>query len=547
MYCSSYPRIVLRSGCRWRKPPNMADVISEGAADEALLGRDADSFMQDTDSRVSWRKSEATAIDLDAMANSRRTSQAASLATGAESPPRDATVDSPTYPPLALRAETAQSASGSASNLTAKPLPESKDSRFYQRAKLPPLPLPSTPAQETNSAMLQRELLRIRGDLNFERFLPRNGDLLLENHKLKVRLEKEAQEYEALRQTNVTSRTHSNKRIEEMTTQIRTIRTEDKRLRAEVEDLKTKIKKAQQDCDDYRLIVVSSEARELTSRQQRDALQLELDMKLEPLKVRVAELDVRIKQYEAKEAEHRRTKDELSIVRTELDTNTLLLNARDANHVRAIEGYEKRLTALQHKLERSVVQQSEDKVMSLRKENAKLKHQLVELELERDELMISLSPSRQARRLDGAADAAAVSSQRQAPQPSASADVSRPQSRALPTQQSSTSQGSDNGPSKSQHTNGNSTTPRLEPILTSSMSAFSLDSSDSRAGEQELTGKQAKGGEDLRTRRRAEHQSDKRRRGEEGQEPAAAWRIWQIQGLGIGCHGKGGVSRTRRA
>lgn len=363
--------------------------------DEATLANEITS-PTDPQSNISWRNTQSTAVAsptstwYETMPIQRkgsvpvhshpgsRSSKPASPAIG----PRDVAQDSPTLPPQGKRVEPEvkplvmhRKASGplrkaSSASATSTSRLESFAQALSQGNLSPPPTSPSL--QDRNSASLQREIMLLRNDLNFERYLKQQHlshigqlqrkhireatveaetqNLLNTNRTLKAKLAKANELYVQLKKETAMSKNQSKKWEGELTTKVRAYREEQKQWHSEEDSLRLELQKAQRDCEHLRRLVVESEARELNSQQRLRSLQLDVE-ELEALRQDVEQLQAKLRQYELRELVFEQAKEDTELLRAELTTTTMKLTSREAEMERARKAYDGRIAELEAQLQ----------------------------------------------------------------------------------------------------------------------------------------------------------------------------------------------------
>ncbi|KAI9787214.1 MAG: hypothetical protein M1839_003449 [Geoglossum umbratile] len=234
-----------------------------------------------------------------------------------------------------------------------------------------PAARPASSDAQGNIAFLQREVMLLRNDLNFERYLKQQHishigqlqrkhireatveaetqNLINTNRALKLRLEESKLSYAKLRKETMASKNHAKKWEAELNARIRTLREEQKQWRAEEEAVRRELRSARQECDHLRRLVVESEAKELLSKQKLQSLDSNLAA-LDQLRNEVEMLSARLRRYEAKEDEYEMAKQNEENVITELETMRLKMRAREGEREKMRRSYEQRITELESRV-----------------------------------------------------------------------------------------------------------------------------------------------------------------------------------------------------
>ena len=287
---------------------------------------------------------------------------------------------------------------------------------------------PTSPVGNPASmAYLQREVMLLRNDLNFERYLKQQHlvhigqlqrknireataeaetqNLLNNNRTLKAKLTKANESYTALQKENITGRNQSKKWEGELSNKVRSLREEQKQWKSEEEALRHDLQRAQRDGEALRKLVLEAESRDLQAQQKLRALEQDLDA-LDGLKQQVQELRGHVRHYESRELEYERAQADQEITRTELDTANLRLQSREAERNRSRQAYERKIAELESRLHaaehpmpggdglnpatqqalEAALHESQQKLLQLKKAHARLLHRYTELEMRYQEL-----------------------------------------------------------------------------------------------------------------------------------------------------------------
>lgn len=228
-------------------------------------------------------------------------------------------------------------------------------------------PVPSTPALK-NTSLLQREAMFLRNDLDFERYLKQQHlshigqlqrrlikeatieadiqTLIQTNKTLKAKLTKANDSYASLKKETATGRSNSKKFETELSSRVRSLREDERRWRIHEEDLKVELDKAQTDCTHLRRLIVESEARELLGQQKLASMELEREQ-LGALKARNAELEERLRIYDARQIQYEAAITEAEVLRNELAIAQLQVQGKDGNAERARHAMQDRIDELE--------------------------------------------------------------------------------------------------------------------------------------------------------------------------------------------------------
>ncbi|OJD36492.1 tuberous sclerosis 1 protein [Diplodia corticola] len=348
--------------------------------------------------------------------------------------PQDTSPDSPTLPgsfiPQISEKEQQQNLDAS-SALLASPRLEAFTQTLSNQ-----YPLTPTHARlAQNLATLQREVMLLRNDLNFERYLKaqhlshigqlqrrhikeatveaETQNLINTNRTLKAKLQKANELYAQLKKETITGRNQSKKWEGELGSKLKTIRDEQKQWHSEEESLKTKLVKAEDDCERLRRLLVEAEARELNSKQNLKSTEVELE-EMGILRQEIERLQARLRDFELQELDFEQAREEQDMLRNELKLANLKLDSQDAERSRLARAYDRKFALLESRqpididskhdpaqLPASVQQMidsalaaSHSKFNQLRKTHNLLLHRFTELEMKSQALEAELSYAR---------------------------------------------------------------------------------------------------------------------------------------------------------
>ncbi|KAF2739073.1 hypothetical protein EJ04DRAFT_9471 [Polyplosphaeria fusca] len=226
--------------------------------------------------------------------------------------------------------------------------------------------------QNRSMASLQREIMLLRNDLNFERYLKlqhlahigqlqrkhikeataeaETQNLINTNRTLKARLAKANELYAQLKRETLTSRSQSKKWESELSAKVRSYRDDQKVWHGDEQNLQFEVQKTQQDCEHLKRMVVKAEAEQLKAQQRTRALEFELEdygnirRELEEAQEKVLVAEEQTKEFNAL----LRDRNEL---RNELEIASMRLNSREMEKDRAIKAYERRIMDLEARLQ----------------------------------------------------------------------------------------------------------------------------------------------------------------------------------------------------
>jgi solute carrier family 25 protein 16 len=183
---------------------------------------------------------------------------------------------------------------------------------------------PTTMDPSLKIAYLHREIQLLHNDLNFERYLKQQHlshigqlrrkqirearveaetqNLINSNRGLKSKLEEAKRAILQMKKETEKSKTHSRKWESDLSAKLRVLREEQKKWNLEREDLKRDLQEARKNVERLKQLVITSESRELSSKQKFMSVEGNLD-ELERLRTEVESLTVKLRTYEAEEIE----------------------------------------------------------------------------------------------------------------------------------------------------------------------------------------------------------------------------------------------------
>ncbi|KAF1965209.1 hypothetical protein BU23DRAFT_490075 [Bimuria novae-zelandiae CBS 107.79] len=291
---------------------------------------------------------------------------------------------------------------------------------------------PGSPTQpdfhNMSMAALQREIMLLRNDLNFERYLKaqhiahigqmqRNHiteataeadtqNLINTNKTLKAKLAKMNEQYAQLKKETLTRRNQTQNWERELTGKVKSMRDDQKVRQEEEESLRFELKKTQSDFEHLKKIVEKAEAEELRARQRVQALEYELE-DYGKMRKELEAAQENIATYEGQNKELNSLIQQRNELRNDLEIAHMRLNSRELERERSITAYERRIMELEsrlHSAEKSVVQpgqlpasmrqmmdsvaaQNNSKLASMKKMYQRLQGQKLELEMQYHELL----------------------------------------------------------------------------------------------------------------------------------------------------------------
>ncbi|KAF1839354.1 hypothetical protein BDW02DRAFT_148800 [Decorospora gaudefroyi] len=287
----------------------------------------------------------------------------------------------------------------------------------------------TTPNDFHNQTMasLQREIMLLRNDLNFERYLKlqhlahigqlqrkhikeataeaETQNLINANKTLKARLIKANELYAQLKKESLTSRSQSKKWESELNSKVRSYRENEKTWHSDEGGLRFELQKTQSDYEQLKKIVERAEAEQLKAQQRTKALEYELE-DYGDARRELENAQNKIMAIEDQRKELHTLMQERNDLRNDLEIANMRLNSREQERERSIKAYERRILELETRLQTvdrnsgkpgqlpSSVQQMLDsalaasnaKLQQLKKTHYKLLEQYTELQMKYHDL-----------------------------------------------------------------------------------------------------------------------------------------------------------------
>lgn len=254
----------------------------------------------------------------------------------------------------------------------AMPSDVSRLQTFAQGLSRSPVSHPNSPGTETyNTSILQREVMLLKNDLNFERFqkaqyMAQIGQLqrkhikeatsesqaqstLNTNRTLQEKLKRADVQYAQFQKETSLNRGQAKRFEEQLTQKVKTFREEEKRWHAEAQALRHDLQKAREECEKLEKIVVESELRHEEAQHQLTTLTVDLE-EMESLRNSCRDLEARLREYELRELEADRTKEDHELLRSELQSIKLNLDSRDAELERTKKTSEQKISMLENRV-----------------------------------------------------------------------------------------------------------------------------------------------------------------------------------------------------
>jgi solute carrier family 25 (mitochondrial carrier protein), member 16 len=380
-------------------------IVNGDSSDQPLLAR-TDEGMDDfrrvsSDApSASWRNTTSTIVNTPDESRrqssaERKPSQSTSMPI-ADSPtlgPLEMQTDSPTLPPQLLltdsqeRLERAQMFQGGLQ----QSLPNESQISFissqhrepsiadsylqsmekHQAPRSPSLH-PSPTEGDSAIASLRRELMLLKNELNFERYLKQQHlshigqlrrkhvkqatveaetqNLINSNKMLRIKLDEAKNTAIQLKRESEKSRTHSKKWEAELTVKLRALREEQRKWKEETEAMRRDLESSQASNDEYKLLIVKREAEALASRQKVQSIEGNVD-EIERLHAEVEKLTRLLRTYEAREAQIERAKAKEELALTKVEILEMKLKARENELELAKRTADREMDALKMELE----------------------------------------------------------------------------------------------------------------------------------------------------------------------------------------------------
>lgn len=320
-------RVMLQSTGEAGTTYSPSNPISEKNDKEALLSQEA--VEADEGMRTSWRNTNTTLV-----------------APTEEDVPQQARSDSPTLPAHMMSAEP--------NDITLDPTTttDEKNKRidgFMRSLSRSPSLRPSTGDASADIMLLHREIMLLKNDLNFERYLKQQHlshigqlrtrhvreatveaetqNLINVNRGLKSKLEEAKNTTAQIRRDAEKSRAHAKKWEADITTKLRALKEEQKKWLLESENLNRELAVAKDNIFHMRQMIVASEAKELASQQKMQSIEANYE-KLDSLQREVEKLRTSVRTYEAREVKFEDANTARELAESKIQTLELELAAQ---------------------------------------------------------------------------------------------------------------------------------------------------------------------------------------------------------------------------
>ncbi|KAI9888978.1 MAG: hypothetical protein M1814_006095 [Vezdaea aestivalis] len=221
-------------------------------------------------------------------------------------------------------------------------------------------------------AFLQREVVLLKNDLNFERYLKQQHlshigqlqrkyikeatveaetqNLINKTHALSLKLDEAKRSYAMLKRETSTSKNQSKKWESELNAKIRTLREEQKQWRTDEGSVRRELYTAKKEYEQLQKYVVEIERKELLSQQNLQAIEVDLS-EMERLRTEVDRLQIRLRDLQSREKDFELATSNEELARTELEMANLKLKSRDSDRDRLRKAYDNRIEDLENQLE----------------------------------------------------------------------------------------------------------------------------------------------------------------------------------------------------
>ncbi|KAI8273440.1 Tuberous sclerosis 1 protein-like protein [Colletotrichum sp. SAR 10_98] len=242
--------------------------------------------------------------------------------------------------------------------------------------QLPPPPVaisaPSSAADgQTQIAFLQRQLLLLQNDLNFERYLKQQHmahigelrrrqvqeaaseaetqNLILNNRTLRKRLEDSKKAEMQIRKESEKSRTLAKKWESDLSAKLRTLREESRKTKLEIQSLQQELHAAREECEKLKKLVCDAEVKELNSKQNMQSIEINA-ADIDRLRAEVERLLISERNLQAKETERQEALASASQAENKATMLDLKLQAREEELQKTKQIFQTQIGVLNAKL-----------------------------------------------------------------------------------------------------------------------------------------------------------------------------------------------------
>lgn len=283
-------------------------------------------------------------------------------------PPPGKLPDLPNLPDLQSLGSQSQSDAGSPTLSRARAAVSGRESPTLLSLEDEKLPHTKTSSYASDVAQLQRELMLLRNELIFERYLKQQhvaaigqlrrnhikavtieaetATLINANRALQKRLGDANKFNEKMQKETQARRTHTKQSEEQLTAKIRSLKAD----LANQETTQRDLEQARKDCDRLRQLLAESEARELGKQGELESFETK-DHEIERLRLEISELMEQIRTHREREPNIKTTQAEHEMTKQEMDSMKLLLKHRNQELDQSKRTYRVQLIELETRLE----------------------------------------------------------------------------------------------------------------------------------------------------------------------------------------------------
>ncbi|KAK1487757.1 hypothetical protein CCUS01_14917 [Colletotrichum cuscutae] len=239
----------------------------------------------------------------------------------------------------------------------------------------PSLPVISTPTSvaegQSQVAHLQRQILLLHNDLNFERYLKQQHmahigelrrkqvreaaseaetqNLILTNRTLRKRLEDSKKAENQIRKESEKSRTLAKKWESDLSAKLRTLREESRKTKTEIQSLQQELQGAREESEKLKKLVCDAEVKELNSKQTMQSVEINA-AENDRLKADVERLSISERNLQAKEAERQAAITSAAEAENRAEILDLKLRAREGELQKTKKLFQTQIGVLNSKL-----------------------------------------------------------------------------------------------------------------------------------------------------------------------------------------------------
>ncbi|KAL2877849.1 hypothetical protein SGCOL_006797 [Colletotrichum sp. CLE4] len=239
----------------------------------------------------------------------------------------------------------------------------------------PPLPVISTPRSVAEGqyqvAHLQRQILLLHNDLNFERYLKQQHmahigelrrkqvreaaseaetqNLILTNRTLRKRLEDSKKAESQIRKESEKSRTLAKKWESDLSAKLRTLREESRKTKTEIQSLQQELQGAREESEKLKKLVCDAEVKELNSKQTMQSVEINA-AENDRLKADVERLSISERNLQAKESERQAAITSAAEAENRAEILDLKLQAREGELQKTKKLFQTQIGVLNSKL-----------------------------------------------------------------------------------------------------------------------------------------------------------------------------------------------------